>query len=70
MRLKTYNVQLNQIQLNILISMSDLLEQRAREPTEKKKTSVNAFSIHKATGHEYKTVKTNIYKFKELKNVS
>lgn len=71
MRLETKQVQLNSIQIALLPVIAQLIENRANEPNNNKKTNINAHTIHKKSGISYNAVKTNLLKLKELsKNVT
>ncbi len=67
MRLETKQVQLNSIQIALLPVIAQLIENRANEPNNNKKTNINAHTIHKKSGISYNAVKTNLLKLKELK---
>lgn len=69
MRLKKETITLNSIQIALLPVIANLIENRANEPNNNKKTNINAHTIHKKSGISYNAVKTNLLKLKELKNV-
>lgn len=65
MKLKTINVPLNPIQLQILKVFADLIEHNARSPNKEKK-GVTIYQLDKELPFHKQTIKTNLYKLKDL----
>ncbi|RXJ86350.1 hypothetical protein CRV00_15040 [Malaciobacter molluscorum] len=57
---------LTKIQHEIIVAISDLICIRESEPNNNKKTNINAFKISKHIKRDYKTVRTNLKKLKEI----
>lgn len=65
----TIQVPLNPIQINLLQVIADLIEHNARSPNSEKK-GVTIYQLDKSLPYDKQTIKINLYKLKELKNVS
>ncbi|ADG93350.1 hypothetical protein Arnit_1696 [Arcobacter nitrofigilis DSM 7299] len=58
---------LTKIQHEIIVAISELIYIRESEPNNNKKTNINAFKISKHINRDYKTVRTNLKKLKEIR---
>ena len=58
---------LTKIQHEIIVAISELIYIRESEPNNNKKTNINAFKISKHINRDYKTVRANLKKLKEIR---
>ncbi len=69
-----HTIQLTSCELDVLLSFTNLIAQRAREPTEDKKTTVNPHSIKNDSSRSYNGVKKSIkrlnFKLKKIKEIA